>query len=108
MLDETHFTAVAGATLMHCFDQLEEAYERGEIDELELAEGVLTIETPDGKTFVISKHGPSRQLWLASPFSGGLHFSYRQGDQCWLLPDGRPFYDVLVADLMLAGVKVIL
>lgn len=106
MFDETHFTAIASATLDHCFDQLEEAYERGEVDELELNEGVLTIETPDGKTFVVSKHGPSKQLWLASPYSGGLHFDYT-GER-WQLANGHSFYDVLKHDLAKAGVKVVL
>ncbi len=108
MLDETHFNAIANATLMHCFDQLEDAYERGDIDELELEEGVLSITTSEGKQFIVSKHGPSRQIWLASPLSGGLHFSYSQNDQGWTLPDGSTLYEILRRDLAHCGAEAVL
>lgn len=108
MLDETHFHAVADATLMHCFDQLEDAYERAELDELELESGVLTITTADGKQFVVSKHAPSRQIWLASPFSGGLHFSFAADSQRWLDTGGAALYDIIRADLARAGASVVL
>lgn len=107
-MDETHFHAVADATLMHCFDQLERAYEAGTLDELELADGILTLVTPQQKTFLLSKHGPSRQLWLASPQSGGLHFSWAQGDQYWHLPDGRKLYELLRGELSAHGIEVVL
>jgi frataxin len=108
MLDESTFETIAGATLMHCHDQLEEAYGRGEIDELELQEGVLTIRTGTGATLIVSRHAPSRQVWLASPLSGGLHFSYAPQEQCWRLADGRTLYGVLREDLAKLDVEVVL
>lgn len=108
MLDETHFHAMANATLMHCYDQLEDAFERGEIEELDLEEGILTIEVADGKKFILSKHTASRQLWLASPFSGGLHFAYSVESQRWVDAADLVLYEVLRRDLHRAGTEVIL
>lgn len=101
MLDATHFRAITNATMMHINDQLEQAFDQGDLDELDFDEGagILTIITPDDKTFVLSRHEPSRQLWLASPISGGLHFDYSQESQEWQLPDGRKLKQLLAEDL---------
>lgn len=101
MLDETHFHAYANATLMHIYDQLEQAFDQGDLEELDYDEGagILTIITPDDATFVLSKHGPSCQLWLASPISGGLHFDYDSDAQDWMLSDGRSLKKVLAENL---------
>ena len=105
MLDQNHFHAFANATLMHIYDQLEPAYDEGDLEEVDYDEGagILTIITPDNVTFIISKHGPSTQLWLASPISGGLHFSHNPDQQDWVLPDGRTLKSVLAADLQQAA-----
>ena len=109
MHDENIFHAIADATLMHIFDQLEDAFESGALEELDLADGILTIETADAKTFVVSKHGPSLQLWLASPHSGGHHFSYDETAATWLLADGTALKPLLERELLdVAQVKVVL
>ncbi len=107
-MDEKRYHAIADATLMHCFDQLDRAYERGMLEDLELEPGILTLKTETGRSFVLSKHAPSAQLWLASPTSGGLHFTFDEDAQGWLLPDGRTLYDVLRADLKRENVEVVL
>ena len=83
MLSETHFHAIADATLLHLFDRLEDAFDRGEFEELDLNNGILTIETTTGQTFIINKHAPSLQLWLASPLTGGHHFPYDESTKTW-------------------------
>ena len=103
MLSETQYHQHADATLQQFIDALEPAYESGQFEELELMQGVLTIATASGKQFVISKHAPSQQLWLASPFSGGLHFSL--SNHAWQLADGRTLHTILAQDLAQAGVK---
>lgn len=110
MLDETHFHACANATLMHINDQLEQLFDRGDLEELDYDEGagILTIITNDEVTFVISKHGPSGQLWLASPISGGLHFDYDAASQDWLLSTGESLKQLLAANLQdSAGLHVV-
>jgi frataxin len=108
MLDESHFHAAGDATLTHLFDQLEEAFEAGTIDELELSNSILQIETPCGKIFIISKHAPSRQIWLASPLSGGHHFTYHASHQHWQSNNGHTLNDLLRAELHQLGVRVVL
>ncbi|MFM9890761.1 MAG: iron donor protein CyaY [Rickettsiales bacterium] len=107
-MDETLYHTIADATLMHCFDQLEQAYDNGALDDLELDGGILTLITPGNKTFLLTKHAPSRQLWLASPLSGGLHFSYAEGEHYWHLPDGRKLYELLRGELASQGIEVVL
>jgi iron donor protein CyaY len=103
MTSESEFHRFADATLDALFDQLESAYESGSLEDLELQEGVLTIQTQLGQTFVISKHTASGQIWLASPISGGLHFSYESESGEWLLPDGTPLTARLTQELMQSG-----
>ena len=86
-MEEKRYHAVADATLMHCFDQLDDAFEAGSIDELELQGGILTIQTLSGRTYVVSKHAPSMQLWYASPVLGGLHFAFDGCDGHGLVPE---------------------
>lgn len=107
-MDEKRYHAIADATLMHCFDQLEDAFEAGAIEELELQGGILTIRTLSGRTFLLSKHGPSFQLWYASPISGGLHFTFNENEQCWLLPDNTHLYEVIRRELKAENIEVVL
>ena len=83
---------------------LEEYDSTGAI-EVELQAGILTIALPSGKQLLVSKHGVSKQLWLSSPISGGLHFSF--DNQSWSLADGRTLSQVLSQELkQLADVDV--
>ena len=79
----------ADATLAYWLHALEPAFESGALEELELSDGALTIETDLGKIFVLSKHNVTQQIWLASPVSGGLHFQWHDTDGTWNLSDGR-------------------
>ena len=101
MLDESHYHSFADATLQHIYDQLEQAFDEEELDDLDYDEGsgILTIVTPSEQTFIVSKHGTNRQLWLASPISGGLHFDFSSDAQEWILPDGTRLKSVLSQNL---------
>ena len=107
-MNETRFHAIADATLMHCFDQLEDAFDAGAIEDLELQNGILTVATESGKTFLLNKHAPSRQLWFASPVSGGLHFTFDEDAQRWVLPNGALLYDLLRREFADEGIAVVL
>jgi|SRR6516164_4217184 iron donor protein CyaY len=97
-MDETQFHAFADASLQHYAEALEPAYDSGMLDELELDNGILTI-IADGKTLLLNKHTASRQLWLASPFSGGHHFSFHPQREDWELTDGTTLDDLLAREL---------
>ena len=106
-MDETTYQQRADATLARLAEALEPAYDRGEIDELERDGSVLTITTASGRTLVVSKHAPSKQIWLASRTSGGLHFAYAASGE-WQLPDGSTLPVILTAELAAEKVSVTL
>lgn len=78
-LSENEFEQMAEALL----GRLAEAVEGAEADgvDVELQGPVLTVEIEDqggrkGGTFVVSKHAPTRQIWLSSPISGASHYAF--------------------------------
>ena len=97
-LSDTAFAALADATLNRLADHLESSDVDGVL-EVELMSGMLTITLASGRQFVINKHGPSKQIWLSSPLSGGLHFDYDEGVQGWALADGRRLDTLLQAEM---------
>lgn len=95
-MNETEFLNCANAWFSKAENVLEEADARSEL-EMDSQNESLTLHFPNGKTIVISKHRVNRQIWLASPHAGGLHFSFRDGH--WMLADGRTLEDVLTQEL---------
>lgn len=99
-MDESQFHRQADGTLDAIALALETADGDGSLD-VELAGGVLTIVFPSGKQLVLSKHAPSRQLWLSSPLSGGLHFPWN--GQSWQIADGAGLIEQLAQELRQMG-----
>ena len=52
--------------------------------EVELQEGVLTIDMEDGGQYLINKHASNQQLWLSSPKSGAWHFACTGPGESWV------------------------
>lgn len=92
---EKDFEQLAKNTLDEIADALDTYDASGEL-ELEYQNGILTITLKSGKQFIVNKHAPSGQIWLSSPISGGLHFSYNNG---WKLADGRELKKILFSEL---------
>lgn len=65
--------------------------------------GVLTVEGKAG-TWVINKHGPTRQIWLSSPVSGARHYAYHPASGVWL--DTRGGSELLATLSSELGVKL--
>jgi iron donor protein CyaY len=107
-MDDTTYHATADATLAHLSEALEAAYDTGSIEELELQGGILTIRLPGGRVYLVSKHAPTQQLWLASPVSGGLHFRYEATTDAWILAGGQSLPILLTSELANEGIKVTL
>ncbi len=76
-----------------------EALDEEDALEIDQSAGMLSIELPSGKQFVINRQIPTRQIWLSSPLSGGLRFDYDEEEKSWKLPDGRRLDTLLKADL---------
>ena len=87
-IPETEFRTRADTTLEYLFERLDEEDMGGVLD-LDLQDGVLSIVTNTGHTFVVSRHVPSKEIWLSSPLTGGLHFAYPSKNGDWSLRDGR-------------------
>jgi len=105
-MNDSDFQRLADATLARLSDILEAADSAGVLD-VELAQGVLTLGLPEGKTIVISKHGPSKQIWLSSPISGGLHFPFDESTQQWVLASGQVMELLLAEEVrLMAGVLI--
>jgi frataxin len=99
MMSESEFQAASADQLTQLYDALEPAYEAQTIEDLEMEAGLLTIVSATGKSWIVSAHAPSRQIWLASPVSGGLHFSFDGASQQWKLANGIELGAMLLDEL---------
>lgn len=92
--------------MLNVISDILEPYDHDGVVEVELRDDSLTIEMLSGKQLLLSKHGVTKQLWLSSPISGGLHFAYQGGR--WVLADGRALAEVLSQELkQLAAIDVV-
>lgn len=80
-LDDAAFDRLATAALQTWCDAVDAA----ELDgmECELQDGILNIEVDAAGTFLLSKHAPTRQLWLSSPLSGASHYQFDDATARW-------------------------
>jgi len=82
MQSELNFQLMAKKTFEFLSSALEEVLEdRGEIEE---TEGILKIVLADNNTLLLNFHTPSSQIWLSSPLTGALHFSWDDLQEKWL------------------------
>lgn len=76
-LDESQFHKIANEFLETLFENLEEGI--GDHADVDLQDGILNIELDAGGEYIINKHTPNKQIWLASPKSGASHYGYEDG-----------------------------
>ena len=94
-MDASQFESLADATLTRLQAAIEEQ-SGGDID-AELIGGILTLELESGAKYVINKHGPNQQIWLASPRSGAWHFAWSADEQAWLSTRGGDRLEALLS-----------
>lgn len=105
-MQESRFHQLADSWLTSAQDALEDADMEGVLD-IDCAHGSLTITLESGQVLLVSKHTPSRQLWLSSPISGGLHFGYDEKSKQWILANGCILPELLAKELQsLSGITV--
>lgn len=80
-LDDSSFAKLADDALAGLMQRIEDAL--GDRADVDLRDGVLTIDLDEGGCYVVNKHAPNRQIWLSSPFSGATHFAY-DPEQGWI------------------------
>lgn len=98
-MDETRFATLADATLMYLFEAIDGA--AGDELEVDLGEGILTIELEDGGQYVVNKHAPNRQIWVSSPVSGAHHFGYDETAASWVDTRAASSEEAVVLEVIL-------
>jgi len=99
-MDDSAFETLADGTLQALMDAIEEAL--GDYLEVDLQNGILTIEVDGGGEYVINKHGPNRQIWMSSPVSGASHFDH-DDEMGWVSTRGGGRLAVILADELSAA-----
>lgn len=84
-ISESEFEARADEILEHLMETLEKTL--GDELDVDLEDGILSIELDSGGQYVINKHRPNRQIWMSSPASGASHFDYN-ADSGWVATRG--------------------
>jgi frataxin len=84
-LDDGSFARLADDTLAGSIERIEALSDRADVD---LQEGILTIDLDEGGGYVINKHVANRQIRLSSPFSRAARFNYGP-QQGWVGASGR-------------------
>lgn len=95
-MEDTKFKQLADETIQNLSDSIEDADKDYQLD-VDLLDGILNIELPDGGQYVINRHDASMQIWLSSPISGASHFSYNEGQ--WISSDNRNFIEVIKSEI---------
>jgi len=75
------FAVRATETLEDLLDRLE-ACEALEDADMDIVDGVLTLELEDGSQIIINRQEPLQQIWVASPL-GPAHFAWSEADGEW-------------------------
>ena len=82
MQSNLNFKLAARRTFESLSSMLEEILE--DSGEIEDTGDILKILLSDNKTVLLNFHTPSSQIWLSSPLSGALHFSWNDQHEKWL------------------------
>ncbi|KEP66129.1 UNVERIFIED_CONTAM: iron donor protein CyaY protein [Hammondia hammondi] len=96
---------MAADALLHTLFQQVEADEWDGVEDIDYREGVLQITCRGGRTLVLNKHYATKQIWYASPVSGGDYFDYSANSSSgcptsWRSArSGRTLGDVLSTEL---------
>ena len=106
-IDENGFRTLADATLARLLEIPRGGV--GETADVDLEEGILTVDLPSGGRYVINKNLPNRQIWLSSPVSGAAHYEYDPAQGWQNTRGGETLHAVLEHELsIIAGRPVTL
>lgn len=97
-LSDGQYNKIANHYLETLSDDLEELADTYPQLDVELTQGVMTLTVAEGRTYVINKQPPNKQIWLSSPYSGPKRYDLVRGR--WVtLRDGSALTDLLVREL---------
>ncbi|KAF3987782.1 hypothetical protein FT663_03673 [Candidozyma haemuli var. vulneris] len=69
-ISDNEYAKLSNVYLESLCDELEQLSEDYPQVDAELNHGVMTLSVAPGKTYVINKQPPNKQIWLSSPVSG--------------------------------------
>lgn len=92
---ESAFETLAAQKLEHLAEAIDSAI--GDQFDVDLNQGILTIDLETGGQYVINKHGASRQIWVSSPVSGASHFSPAENGR-WTATNGLGTLEEILSD----------
>lgn len=72
----TDFHHAASLILEEMADFFENTWPEADVD---LLDDALAVHLPDGKQYLLNKHGVTQQIWLSSPYTGAHHFALEEG-----------------------------
>jgi len=81
-LDDTRFEQLASDTLDRLMEAIDDQV--GDVVDVEMQNGVLTLKLESGGEYVINKHRPNRQVWMSSPKSGATRYDYDEVRETWV------------------------
>ncbi|GEQ69149.1 hypothetical protein JCM33374_g2820 [Metschnikowia sp. JCM 33374] len=97
-VSDSQYSRIANDYLETLSDDMEELCEDFPQIDVELTQGVMTLTVADGKTYVINKQPPNKQIWLSSPYSGPKRYDLIGGK--WVtLRDNTGLTDLLRQEL---------
>ena len=80
--NEADFNIRADALLDNFMEIIDEAL--GDQLDIDLEQGILSIELDAGGQYIINKHAPTSQIWMSSPVSGATHFDFDAEQGSWV------------------------
>jgi len=99
-MDDSAFETLADKALSALMETVEETL--GDYLDVDLQNGILTIEIDGGGEYVINKHVPNRQIWMSSPASGASHFDY-DDEMGWVSTRGGGRLAAMLSDELSAA-----
>lgn len=78
-ISDMDYNKISNEYLETLSDDLEDLSEHYPDIDAELNQGVMTVTLSSGKTYVINKQPPNKQIWLSSPISGPKRYDLIRG-----------------------------
>jgi frataxin len=103
-MDERRFETETNKVLARLAEQIEDGL--SDVADIDLRDGILTIDLERGGQFVLNRHAPSREIWLSSPISGASHFMATSSG--WVSTRGAQRLERQLADDLALATGVVL
>jgi CyaY protein len=82
LVSEISFSLRASQLLETLLERMESVEALDDLD-MDLIDGVLTVEFEDGSQIIVNRQSSAGQIWVASPL-GPAHFSFDEARNVWL------------------------